>query len=59
MMKKYTVMIKEIEIYIIEDVEAESEGEAEGIAWDMLERSNGKQIYHSDSDAECEAYEKQ
>ena len=55
-MKKYDVTIKEIEIYRIEGVEAESEADAEDIAWGILE-TTGKDNYYVDSDGEADALE--
>lgn len=56
-MKKYQVILKEIEIYCIE-VEADSSNDACDKAWDILtESERNKAQYHDDSDGESEAFE--
>lgn len=56
-MPKYDVTMREIEIYIVEDVEADDESEAYEVAQLLIGTEEGKQKYHSDSDAEYTAYE--
>ena len=53
---KYEVTIKQIEQYIIDEVEAASEDEAIKKAWEMM-GEKGKEHFHDDSDSESEAYE--
>lgn len=45
---KYTLMITESETYFVEDIEAESEGEAFEKALDLMEKK-GKDSFHNDS----------
>ncbi|MCP4493286.1 MAG: hypothetical protein GY820_39180 [Gammaproteobacteria bacterium] len=57
-MPKYDVEIKEIDIYIIEGVDATDESDAIDEAWELLE-SEGKDKYYYDSDGESEAIEQE
>lgn len=53
----YEVTIKEIEIYVIDEIEANSEDEAKEMAWELITDDEGKQKYHNDSDGKSEALE--
>lgn len=53
-MPQYEVTLKNIEIYTL-TVDAESENEAIGTGWDMLDENKNK--YHNDSDFEESAFE--
>ena len=51
-MPKYEVTVKEIEIYVIPDIEANSEDEAITKAYEILDAGE-KWKFHSDSDGEA------
>ena len=53
-MPKYDVTLKEIEIYRVEGVEADSEFEAYEKALEKIESDQGKQEHHEESDGEYE-----
>lgn len=57
-MPKYTIALKEIEIYHIE-IEARSEEEAKEQAWEIFDgiSEEEKFNYHNDSDGEAEIIE--
>lgn len=53
---KYEVELKQEEIYVFEDIEADSEEDAENKALELYEKD--KETYHYDSDTEIEVFEK-
>lgn len=57
-MPKYEVTIKQTEIYVFEEIEADSEQDAEAKAWERFtDDENAKQKYHHDSDGDTEVFE--
>lgn len=55
-MPKYEVTIKQIEIYVFEEVEADSEDAALEKCYEIMD-TDEKNKYHSDSDSDGSAYE--
>ena len=55
-MPKYEVILKEIEIYVVE-IEAETEEEALDKAWDTVMTKEGKLNYYHESDGDSEVHE--
>lgn len=53
-MKKFNVAVSETEIYLIEEIEAETEEEAQEKALYMLSIESGKEDHWVDSDGDIE-----
>jgi hypothetical protein len=58
-MPKYSVEIREIEVYLIEGIEADDEIDAKMKALEVIEDNNNKYKYHSDSDCEELVYDEE
>lgn len=56
-MPKFEVTLREIEIYFIEEIDADSEEDAVEKAYELISDEKGRQTYHDDSDSEPEACE--
>lgn len=58
-MPNWEVTIRQTEEYYFDKITADTEDEANQIAWDLMETPTGKGEHHHDSDSSIEAFEKE
>ena len=56
-MAKFEVTVKEIEIYVFDEIEADNEMEAREKSYELLNTKGIKEDHHNDSDGEIIAIE--